>query len=920
MSVKQTVNTNSGVSTTTRTGLVFYNDRISGILTTVDVDDVVSKNYVDNTPGVLNVTEADEGNFLTSFDGVSESFQSFSNSQEYTTPGTYTFNLPPYANLLYVQAVNGGDGGSSGRNVSLSENFQFEEVDDVVTSGSSSSSNAALITDDYFLASNGFNCRLYSSTDSFSWELIYTPPSAKSAQALKYVNGYYFFSTLGSTSITVKSIDTETWDEVIYPNHDSNASGLIMEDMIYAKNEYIMLTQNSRIHVSTDSIHWTARTTGSTSSSGSIFYDETTDTYLYGTQQYIEASSDTIHWARRTAPMGGPGSGTLGIVKKPNTDFVLACYDGNAAVSTDTIIWTARTSIDTSIISRQDVQSLLCYDDYYITSSFSGFIKSTDSIAWEYEDYTYVDGITVSSSSLSAGRNSLLYVSGGSAPAATTQIYRLKYSGLAGSASDYSEWYLPKSLIYSNLTIDVGSGGIGATTVDTAGQVGSATTISWTGPNGSSYKVSPNSSTSISGNSLYNSTGTSSNQLLIIDDNTNGNDGVNQTNKNQSTNGGSGALEDAVGGNGGEIYDFGFGEKASGGYGFEPSELDGQSLDTTFPYGGGGGGGSVSAGYSWTLRTSGKNPLNATVYSSVINDNYYILGGQGFILSSTDTIVWEEQNEGGNFNVYGLTKSPEFFLAAGGPNGYVSTSTDSTVWILRTSGFTDDVQQAIYDDNQFIISGDNAFLAVSTDAIHWTKRTTGVPVTDTIKGLGYANGYYFIGYSNATPSVSTDTITWIKRTAFIDSHESFGYQNGYYVMYDGGSGIISSTDTVIWISRTVGNSDGGIGNNTLTVTPTGFIIPGRNGSNTDYWYSTSTDSITWVVRTSDRDLLTRTIEFGNGYAIASGDDAHIDVSPVYIGSGGNGFRGGGGGGGAVGFGTFGSGGNGGDGYVKITWW
>ena len=915
MSVKQTINTSSGVSTTTRPGLVFYNDRISGIVTFADADDVSTKNYVDNTPGFIVPTAADEGKFLTTTDGVNQSFEEISNYQEYTTPGSYTFNLPPYVSLLYVQAVSGGDGGSTGRN--SGESLILDDITDAGFdfTGTSGASSATLISDEYYLVAAGFTSKLYVSTDSVVWTArTHGHAFANSAKTLSYANGlYYYTSDLNCTVST----DTIAWSDVVYT---TNSTDIPYRFIYVPQNElYIMNTTINGIHVSTDGTVWTARTSGFSGSGGDILYHGAT--YLSGMDGRTIASTDTIHWAARTTSMSFSGSQKVFLDKKPNSNLVVATHNTSIAVSTDTINWILRTAASfssaVSIESSKELYVIGC------SQTPATYYKSTDSVTWiSFFLNDPNQGVeSYGSASVSFGRNSFLFHAANSSGTEKTVVNfaKTKYSGSSGGASDYSEWYLNKNILYSDLTIDVGSGGIGATTVSTTGQVGSATTISWTGPNASLYKVSPSSSVSLSSNSIYSSQGSLS-SAFVIDDNSNGYDGVNQTNKNQSTAGGSGALESGIGGSGGEIYDFGFGEKASGGYGFAPSELDGQDavLNSTLPYGGGGGGGSISAGYSWILRTSGKS-VNGSFYSSAIGRGYYVLGSQNFILSSTDTIVWEQQNEGGSFNVFGLAEGPEFFLAAGGPNGYVSTSTNAVVWILRTAGFTDVVEQAIYDGNQFIISGDNAFLAISTDAIHWTKRTTGVSITEPIEGLGYANGYYFIGYPNATPSVSTDTITWIKRTAFVDSYKSFGYQNGYYVMTDGNVGVISSTDTVIWISRTTGNTSGGIGNNNLGVTPTGFIMQGRSA---DQWYSISTDSIAWTARTSSSSVIktVRSITYGDGYVLVGGSSGFVEVSPVYIGSGGDGVRGGGGGGGAVGFGTFGAGGNGGDGYVKITWW
>jgi hypothetical protein len=900
MSVKQTINTNSGVSTTTRSGLVFYNDRISGIVTVVDGGDVASKSYVDKTLIYPDIAPQDEGKFLTTTDGIANTWDYVSNIEEFTTPGAQTFTLPPQANLLYIEAVGGGSGGSAGRT------FADGLVWISRTLGVNAGMRSIVYGNNLYLTGgrNGGNSGplLYASTDTIVW-VARTSGTGNPLHRVHYGGGLFFHNNLGNQLYS--STDSIVW----------TARTVGFTNSIYAfvyNNLYVVGANGGTLSTSTDTIVWTPRTSGFGSTAIlSLIYSN--NLYVAGGDRGIlTTSTDSIIWTPRTSGFGLNGilSLTYG-----NNLYVAGGQSGTLTTSTDTIVWEQRTSR----FGITTINGLTYGNGLYVAGSQSGTLTtSTDTIVW-----------TQRTSQLTGIINSILYDRNIFITATElSQSVSVNYastSGSGGSAGAYTSWYIPKNILGTTLTVTPGTGGTGGTTDGELGSAGSDTTISWTGPNAQTYTITAPSTAAntVSSSSSFYTTAGSNGAIVQYISSSSGNDGTSQTEKFQPTGGGSGAVDSGIGGSGGSISYYGNSISASGGIGADTATLTGQNATAIsgLPYGGGGGGGSISAGYSWTLRTSGKS-LNASFYSSVIGNGYYILGSQGFILSSTDTIVWEQQDEGGNFNIYGLTKSPEFFLAAGGPNGYVSTSTNSTVWILRTAGFTDIVRQAIYGDNQFIISGDNAFLAVSTNAIHWTKRTTGVSITEPIEGLGYANGYYFIGYSNATPSVSTDTITWIKRTAFVDSYSSFGYQNGYYVMTDGGAGIISSTDTVIWISRTTGNVNGGIGNNNLGVTPTGFIIQGKDAGNTDQWYSISTDSITWTVRTSNASVTNsiRSITYGDGYALVGGSNGFVEVSPVYIGSGGNGVRGGGGGGGAVYSTSFGNGGNGGDGYVKITWW
>ena len=919
MSVKQTINTNSGVSTTTRPGLVFYNDRITGIVTFVDADDVSTKNYVDNTPGFIVPTVADEGKFLTTTDGVNQSFEEISNYQEYTTPGSYTFNLPPYANLLYVQAVNGGDGGSTGRTVG--DSLVLDDISDAGLSfpGNSSSSSGVVISDEYYLIAAGYSSKLFVSTDGVFWTArTHGHPANNSARLLSYANGLYYYTSDVKCTF---STDTIVWSDVVYTN-DSDIPYRFL--YVPENNLYIMNTTISKMHISTDGTVWVARTSGVLDDGGDLLYHE--GIYLSGMGEELLASTDTIHWAARTTSMSlFLGDPKVHLTKKPNSNLVVATHASSIAVSTDTVIWTLRTFTGTSSTSITSSKEL-----YVIGSSGAPatYHKSTDSITWVSFILNDQNEGTVTSGDVevSFGKNAFLFIapnSSGTEEKFVVNIAKTKHSGSSGGGSDYSEWYLNKNILYSDLTIDVGSGGIGATTVDTTGQVGSATTISWTGPNGSLYKVSPSSSASLSSNSIYSTQGSLSSTFLI-DDNSNGYDGVNQTNKNQSTGGGSGALESGIGGSGGEIYDFGFGEKASGGYGFAPSELDGQDavLNSTLPYGGGGGGGAVGPGHIWSSRTSTQTgvPNDFSIYAN----GYFVFGGFGApLIKSTDSISWEEITKPASLSQGDIAYGNGNYIIAGG-NLVVMSSTNATVWTLRTTTTNSVIHNSVaYSnrDNLYITIGDNQYCQVSTDTIHWTARATNLGSFGS--NIIFANDLYVYN-QDANIVKSTDSITWTNVGSpgtNLNQISDVSYLNGEFFVCSEVSSpqtyfLASSTDLTVWTLRTVATE--------------AFVSPNYNITNIIYlsnnhlyvithegdYISLSTDSVVWQIRTTGS--LSTSATDGNTI-VAAGYQKLVASDPL-IGSGGNGVRGGGGGGGAVGFGTFGSGGNGGDGYVKITWW
>jgi len=82
---------------------------ISGITTTVFAStDVINKDYADANAQPLPSQTGNAGEFLITTDGTSVSWDYVSNYQEFTTTGAQTFNVPSYANLLYIEAVGAG--------------------------------------------------------------------------------------------------------------------------------------------------------------------------------------------------------------------------------------------------------------------------------------------------------------------------------------------------------------------------------------------------------------------------------------------------------------------------------------------------------------------------------------------------------------------------------------------------------------------------------------------------------------------------------------------------------------------------------------------------------------------------------------------------------------------------------------------
>ena len=74
---------------------------ITGVSVSSNSDDVANKSYVDTRSGAPAVT-GNEAKFLYS-SGTSATWELIGATQEYTTAGSYTFNIPTQAKELLIE-------------------------------------------------------------------------------------------------------------------------------------------------------------------------------------------------------------------------------------------------------------------------------------------------------------------------------------------------------------------------------------------------------------------------------------------------------------------------------------------------------------------------------------------------------------------------------------------------------------------------------------------------------------------------------------------------------------------------------------------------------------------------------------------------------------------------------------------------
>ena len=288
-------------------------------------------------------------------------------------------------------------------------------------------------------------------------------------------------------------------------------------------------------------------------------------------------------------------------------------------------------------------------------------------------------------------------------------------------------------------------------------------------------------------------------------------------------------------------------------------------------------------GISWTLRTFNIGPFatNGAYSGSFGNGLYVYCGFNGSsgqkppIITSTDTISWTLRTAAGanrirswfaseyagsaNFDTAG-----RYYVA--GNSGEICSSTNGIEWIFRTSSTTANFTGSVFDGTNLIFTGNGGAIVSSTNGISWVLRTSGtlsnIPGTSA-KGISYFSGLdrpYLFTTSGGGIAVSTDLIAWTFRTSGVSTalyHTSYSSDAQIYYAV-GASGVsLFSTDDIVWSIRTTNTTNPIL--NLINVSGT-FIAGG--GSNTllrltqseiasgSSFIATSTDSISWVTRTS----------------------------------------------------------------------
>jgi len=210
-----------------------------------------------------------------------------------------------------------------------------------------------------------------------------------------------------------------------------------------------------------------------------------------------------------------------------------------------------------------------------------------------------------------------------------------------------------------------------------------------------------------------------------------------------------------------------------------------------------------SDGYTWSPVTV---DLSEATWDRVIfvNNRFFLLGGS--IVSSTDGSDWVQHWEGEGW-VADVAWGNGVYVAIGGPDGRILTSSEGQVWQPASSPIVEkDLEAITFANDLFVSVGyrydlQRSIVLTSTDGSQW--RSASVPVTEQLQDVTFGGGQFVaVGYPDwveAPPGilVSQNGTSWQKANS-ISSGILFGvaYGEGHFVAV--GDQVFSSEDGLNW--------------------------------------------------------------------------------------------------------------------------
>jgi hypothetical protein len=131
-------------------------------------------------------------------------------------------------------------------------------------------------------------------------------------------------------------------------------------------------------------------------------------------------------------------------------------------------------------------------------------------------------------------------------------------------------------------------------------------------------------------------------------------------------------------------------------------------------------------GIIWDSLPAPAGTTNDLAGVAAFDNQFFIVGGNGTLLNSSDGASWTALDSGTNVYLSGIAAGTNGLLVLTGNEGAILTSPDGIHWTARDSGTTNWLYRVRCVGGHLLAVGEHGTLLASTNGSNWTRLTSGV--------------------------------------------------------------------------------------------------------------------------------------------------------------------------------------------------